>query len=440
MKTHSLLAALSAVVALPAFATMRPVAHWDVVPYQFVKEPFTAGVVAFYDKPFKVEFTVNGRKAGVAEKASVNDRTKVEEYWFTLDPAKINPEKLKENRLRLGAKVVAEDGTSHALPEIVLYWDLNNSLGSKKTIWLDQKDGNDYSDGTKERPVKTMRQAAKLAGDGGTIYLMKPGKYTAERIGGIKVRKYWMTIMPAPGLTRNDIKIKGGRTGCDKLHFKDVQIYSDVANGTAYALGGIDENSSCWIENCIVRDKGGRSAGRSYTFGNKLIGYVTGGETTEMGDGPRGRLMRNHVIKKISGDTFLGSNFLAVNCQVSDVDSTGVMEEPAFHRSQGIQGAWTHDVVIANVTASECACNGLIGLKLRDSVFSNVTLGTTGPAKRYVSRYAWEMENVWFDRVKVAGQEWEWFKATNHSGDFAPTDVRVTGCSFELPPPEEKEN
>ena len=49
MKTHSLLAALSAVVALPAFAAMRPVAHWDVIPHQLVKEPFKAGVVAFYD-------------------------------------------------------------------------------------------------------------------------------------------------------------------------------------------------------------------------------------------------------------------------------------------------------------------------------------------------------------------------------------------------------
>ena len=431
--------AFAALFAAPALSASRPVAQWDVIPYQFVKEPFKAGVVAFYDKPFKVEFTVNGRKVAEADKASMNDRMKVEEYWFTLDPAKFNPEKLKENRLRLGAKAVAEDGTSHTLPEILLYWNKDDSLGSKKTIWIDPKNGIDYSDGTKEHPVKTMRQAVKLAGDGGTVYLARPGNYTAERIGGVKVRKYWTTIMPAPGLSRDDIEIKGGRTGCDKLHFKGVQIYSDIVNGTAYALGGIDENSSCWVEDCVIRDKGGRSSGRSYTFGNKIIGYVTGGETVDMGDGPRGRLMRNHSIKTISCDTFLGSDFLAVNCQVSDVDSSGVMDEPAFHRSQGIQGAWTHDVIIANVTASECACNGLIGLKLRDSVFSNVTLETIGPERRFLSRYAWEMENVWFDRVKVTGQEWVWFKATNHNGDFTPTDVRVTGCSFELPPPEEKE-
>ena len=94
--------AFASLFAAPAFSAMRPVAQWDVVPYQLVKEPFKAGVVAFYDKPFKVEFSVNGRKVAEADKASLNDRTKVEEYWFTLDPAKFNPEKLKENRLREG--------------------------------------------------------------------------------------------------------------------------------------------------------------------------------------------------------------------------------------------------------------------------------------------------------------------------------------------------
>ena len=426
-------ACLAVLAALPASAARRPVAQWDVVPFQRVQKPFQAGVVAFYDKPFTVEFSVNGRKVAVADKATLNARTKVVEHWFTLDPAQFSPDKLRENELRLGAKAVAEDGTSHALPEIVLYWDGDRALGSTKTIWLDPKEGIDYSEGTKERPVKTMRQAVKLAGDGGTVYLAKPGAYSVERVGGGNGRKYWTTIRPAPGLARKDIQIRGGRTGCDKLHFLDVQIFSDIVSGTAYALGGVDEKSICWLENCIVRDRGGRSVGRSYTFGNKLVGYVTGGATTEMGDGPRCRLVRNHVIKAISGDAFTGTDLLAVNCRLTDVNSGGVMDEPAFHRSQSARGAWTSDVILANITASDCACNGFIGLRLRDSVFSNVTFDAAGPEGRFVSRYAWEMENVWFDRVKVAGQPWIWFKSTNRSGDFAPTDVRVTDCSFEMP-------
>lgn len=435
MLSHLFAAALAALVAAGAFAAARPVAQWDVIPYQRISEPFKAGVVAFYDKPFHVDFFVNGKKVASSDKKSLNDRTKTEEHWFVLDPSGFDAGSLKDRVLKLGAKAVADDGASYRIPDIVLYWDGDGKTGSKKVVWVDPKDGIDFSVGTKEKPVKTLRQAVKIAGDGGTIRLLRAGMYTAERVGGGNGRKYWTTIMPGDGLKRKDIHIKGGRTGCDKLHFKDVMIFSDITSGVSYALGGVDENSVCWLEGCLVRDKGGRSAGRSYTFGNKMTGYVTGGVTMEMGDGPRGKIVRGHLIKNISGDAFTGEDCLAINCKLDDVDCTGVMDEPAFHRSQGIQGAWTHDVILANITASQCGCNGFIGLKLRDSAFSNITLDTIGPEHRFVSRYAWEMENVWFDRVNVTGQEWVWFKATNHNGNYTPIDVRVTDCSFQLPKP-----
>ena len=422
-----------------AFSASRPVAQWDVVPSQRIGEPFNAGVVALYDKPFFVEFTINGRQAAKVEQPTMNDRTKVVEHWFTIDPASFDCSKLRENQLVVGAKAVAEDGTSYTLPKLLLYCDKDGTLGSKKVIWVDQEDGIDYNDGSRETPVKTLKQAIRRAGDGGTILLSKPGVYPVERIGGGNGRKYWTTITPAPGLSRKDVRIKGARTGCDKLKFKDLQIFCDVEAGQGYALAGVDEKSSCWLDGCIVRNKSGRSVANTFVFGNRLVGYVTGGATTEMANGPCCKLVRNHVIKAISADAFSCSDSLAVNCKLIDVESSGVVDEPAFHRSHGSLGAWTHDVILANITASACECNGFIGMKLRDSAFSNITLETIGPERRFVPRYAWEMENVWFDRVKVTGQKWIWFKAENHNGDFAPTDVRVTGCSFELPPPEPEE-
>lgn len=436
MKTVHVISLLAVLAGATAFSAMRPVAQWDVIPCQRLKEPFKAGVVAFYDKPFYVEFTINGKKVAKVDEPTMNDRTKVVEHWFTIDPASFDIAKLKENKLVVGARAVAEDGTSHRLPDILLYCDKDGNLGSAKTIWIDQTDGIDYNDGSRESPVKTMKQAVKRAGDGGTVYLSKPGVYPVERIGGGNDRKYWTTIRPAPGLTRKDVRIKGARTGCDKLRFKDVQILCDIDIGQGYALAGVDDKSSCWLEDCIVRNKGGRSVANTFVFGNRLIGYVTGGATTEMSNGPCCKIVRNHLIKSISADAFTADDCLAINCRLIDVKASGIVEEPAFHRSQGLYGAWVHDVILANITATGCECNGFIGLKLRDSVFSNITLDTTGPARRFVSRYAWEMENVWFDHVKVTGQEWIWFKAENHKGDFAPTDVRVTGCSFALPPPE----
>ena len=94
MQRTLLLAALVLAASRGAFAAPRPVAQWDVVPFQRVSEPFKAGVVAFYDKPFHVEFTVNGKAAASVDRKSMNDRTKVEEHWFLLDPAKIDPASL----------------------------------------------------------------------------------------------------------------------------------------------------------------------------------------------------------------------------------------------------------------------------------------------------------------------------------------------------------
>ena len=40
----------------------RPVARWDVVPYQRIDGVFKAGVVAFHDEGVQVVFEVAGKK------------------------------------------------------------------------------------------------------------------------------------------------------------------------------------------------------------------------------------------------------------------------------------------------------------------------------------------------------------------------------------------
>ena len=75
MKSALVISLLAVLVGATAFSAMRPVAQWDAVPYQRLKEPFKAGVVAFYDKPFYVEFTINGKKAAKVTEPTMNDRT-----------------------------------------------------------------------------------------------------------------------------------------------------------------------------------------------------------------------------------------------------------------------------------------------------------------------------------------------------------------------------
>ena len=125
-----------------------------------------------------------------------------------------------------------------------------------------------------------------------------------------------------------------------------------------------------------------------------------------------------------------------MNCRVSGIDSLGVVENPALVRSQAPMGEWTHDVILANIKVEGCNCNAFTGARLRDSVFSNIAVDAAGDEK-YESRYSAEVENVWFDNVRVGDQRWVWTKTDSQTGDFRPVDVRITGCSFELPKKEE---
>src|SRR5690349_2275696 len=86
----------NAFVTLPASAAnpkaTMPVTAWDVVPYQVFDKPFNAGVVAFHETGCKVEFTVlaGGKEVPAAGKTAanptLNEQTKVWEYWIALDP------------------------------------------------------------------------------------------------------------------------------------------------------------------------------------------------------------------------------------------------------------------------------------------------------------------------------------------------------------------
>ena len=180
-------------LAAGALFAGRPVARWDVIPYQRVSSVFKAGVVAFHEKDVTVEFTVNGKPAHTATKPELNGRTKVWEFVFPFDAAKY-----PDGPVRLGAKVTAEGAAPYALPEIELYANSKKTQGSRKAAWVDPKDGNEFADGSKEHPVKSIKQAVQKCGDGGTVYLL-PGTYQAKMIGGGKDRRFWTRIMPDYG-------------------------------------------------------------------------------------------------------------------------------------------------------------------------------------------------------------------------------------------------
>ncbi|MBQ6136868.1 MAG: hypothetical protein IJI73_05825 [Kiritimatiellae bacterium] len=415
-------AAFAAFAASAAFAG-RPVAKWDVVPYQRVEGVFKAGVVAFHEKSVKVEFSVDGKKAFTAEAPTLNDRTGVWEFVFPFDAAKF-----KDGPVTLGAKAVAETGESYSLPPLSMYANAGKTLGSDKIAWVDPKNGNEFSTGlSREQAVKTIRQAVQKAGDGGTVYLL-PGDYQARMIGGGKARKYWTLLTPAPGVERSQVKFSRGRTGTDKLIFRNVELYCDCADGDSSIILGEGGKSVAWFDNCRFYNKQGRHGGNTSLFGNRLHAYITGGVTEDIGNGPCCEFVRGHEIRNIACDAFTYNGCLVVNCTVDGIDAgAGAAFDPDLFNGFAVAPKWCEDNILYNVKATNCRCRGLSGQRLRNSAFVNVVFQGTGGDLVY-SRFSEDMDNVLFAHMTLVDQKWQWMQTKNGRGDFKPKDVRFLNC------------
>lgn len=411
---------LSAVLAGAAFAA-RPIARWDVVPYQRISGTFKAGVVAFHEKSVQVEFSVNGKKEYTAERPTLNTRTKVWEYVFAFDATKC-----RDGLVKIGATAIVDGEAPYQLPDLEMYANSKKTQGSRKCVWVDPKDGNEFAEGTKDAPVKSLKQAVAKAGDGGTVFLY-PGRYQAKMIGGGKDNKYWTLLMPAKGVKRSQVKIQGGRTGTDKLHFKNVEFFSEQTDGYGAIIMGEGGETMGWFDNCKFYNKAGRYAGSVSVFGNKMRAFVTGGSTSEVANGPQCELVRGHEISSVACDALPFDNTLVVNTTVSDIDATGTPGDPDLFNGFAPGKSWVGDVILYNVKATDVKAKGLSGRRLRDSAFVNVSVESTGGTLVY-SRFCEEIENCLFMQVSLVDQAVQLMKTKNGSIDFLPTDVRFYNC------------
>lgn len=407
----------------------RPVAAWDVVPHQRVDGTFTAGVVAFHDRAVKVEFTINGRKFGNAVEApALNARTGVEEFVLPFPAGKLS-EKLGDREYTLGAKVFVEGETPYELPALTIYANAKGSLGSKKTIWVDSGNGNEFAAGDKTSPVKTLARAVKMAGDGGTVYL-KEGSYNLRLLGGGFERKFWTLITPAPGVDRNAVKVFAGRPGTEKLHFKDLNLYCsyDVGEYGSVVMGE-GGKTSAWFDNCNFTNLKGRHAGEAYPFGNKLVAYVTGGATYEIMYGPSSAvLMRGHTVKSVATNALPGENALVVNCRVDDVKAADGAASDLI-TSIATHPDWAGNLIVSGLKASNLSCRIFSFRRVRDSAFVDVAFDIDGSNGAY-SNIAGETENLLFSNVTLPVQELKLARSKDGRGDFKPTGVIMKKCTL----------
>ena len=398
----------------------RPVARWDVIPHQLAEGVFKVGVVTFHETGVDVLFTVNGKKVWKAKRATMNERTGVVEYVYPFDASK-HP----DGPVTIGATVTAGDGGKYDLPDLPLYANSNKTLGSKKIVWVDAANGNEFADGSKETPVKTIAVGVRKAGDGGVVYLL-PGTYDMKLIGGGKNRLYWTTVRPAPGVKREQVRVEGGRSGTEKLRFQNLDLFSNVEPGENRGLAiGEGGGTMAWFDNCVMHNLKGRTSGISKPFANKLRAFVTGGVTTEMTFGPGAEIVRAHRIDKISGEAFTGGNLLAVNVKVNDIDPAGSeIVEADLYQGFAQRPHWTGDVILYGIEATECRCRGIVGRQLRDAAFVDIKFQNLGNAL-CVTRFSQGLENVLFARLDMVDQAWEWMRQDSGRENVWPRNVRL---------------
>ena len=413
---RTLLLPLLALAAAPALAA-RPVARWDVVPDQRVSGVFRAGVCAFHEDGVSVEFSLGGQLVCVADAPTPNPRTGVWEYVFPVDTAS-----LPDGPIVLGARAVSLGATQeeYVLPDLPLFANGGGSLSVADTLWVDSASGDDAAEGTEAAPLATLAAAVRRIPAGGTV-LLKAGEYSAGGLGGGSNRDYWTTVAAAPGVARDDVQIAKGRPGTQRLRFRGVSLYCDAESSYTAILDGENGNHIVWLDDCKTYNRRGRWAANANVFGNRYVGYVTGGLTTELNNGPDARLVRGHEVRTIASDVWTGTDKLVVNCTASDVDGGSTGAHPDFHQSHAEEPNWVHDVILYNVTGYNCKCQGLFGLRLRDSAFVNVVFERTVESD-FLTQYSGPMENVLFAHVTLVNQNWLW------RDGYAPVDVRVLDC------------
>jgi hypothetical protein len=344
----------------------KVMARWDVVPFQTFTGKFQIGVVAFHINGIdRVEFSAKGGAWAVVRQMHRNPQTGVMEYTAELDAEDFGDE-LVEIRARVYPKTagvprvlggVLEDTDAANRGEHSV-WLMANAGGSlANPVRYVSTTGSDANDGlTLGTAFATTNQAAysmtQVHGnsDGGTIFLAA-GTYNlngSEFFNNSITVNRWMTLKPAPGVSRDQVTI----SGTSGSGFNSKLIKFENLNVTGVITTGGPLVDYVWLHNCILTGPG-RDVG-SITPPSAWKGsFATGCRFTDCSNAATDfRLVRSTTVERVGGDSFSNSGLVA-NCTTHDLDpasQVGVYH-PDVYQSVG----FAENVIVYGVRASQIA-------------------------------------------------------------------------------------
>lgn len=306
------------------------IARWDAVPFQVVKSALRIGVVAYHRNGIaKVSFSANGGAWVDINERSINPDTGISEYWAALQASNFPDGKVEVRAIAypkgagkprlLAGTYQASAGASPALDGVysLILW--TNAYGSfdRPEMFVSSAGSDITGDGSAATPYQTLARAAQSlqetfgSVDGATIFCY-PGEYSFSMKWGYtfaSASERMLTIMPAAGVTREQVVISAGRPKVGKVHLLDVTLKTDETGN--FYLGYTDLIPDLWLEGVKVSALNGRYTPNSSSVLIKANTYVTESEWSDTPDGPVGSiLVRNSLISKIKSDLVSGSQII----------------------------------------------------------------------------------------------------------------------------------
>ncbi|MCY2954912.1 MAG: fibronectin type III domain-containing protein, partial [Planctomycetota bacterium] len=223
----------------------KAIARWDVVPYQTFTTDFAVGIPAFHINGIdRVEFSVNSGPWMAVRKMTLNPQSNVVEYWAMLKASEF----AQDGAVEVRAVAYPTVGVARVLDSLALYANCNGTL-TPAAIWVSTTGSNQTGDGSQAKPFATIEKATEAAPIGGDVCLM-PGQYLmTERIVGYRNDgARWVTVRPAPGVTRQEVAVIVGNSSmrAGKLHLRNVKL--DFTAGCPMDNSG----RGLWLDNCDV--------------------------------------------------------------------------------------------------------------------------------------------------------------------------------------------
>ncbi|HDR68554.1 MAG TPA: hypothetical protein ENN61_05830 [Bacteroidaceae bacterium] len=301
----------------------KPVARWDVVPYQRIKygSSMKIGVIAF-SKPGinRVVITPSGQGYSGGAKTvtamTLNDRTGVYEYWTTLSAGEFTG----NGAITVSAVVYDNDNNSRSLSLSLIVEGA--SAYSPKVAWVDATRGNDSTGtvGNQSAPYRTIgaavaaAQTANGGSSNGNIIYLQEGTYSVSGVSA-NTSSEWLTITKSATADRSKVIINTGQLRTGYLKYDSVTLQSR-GSGLWVAT---EASTRLWTNNCRKIGSGRWVSGSNPVSYSDFDNHYSTNTFTYNVDYAYNRmaLVRGAEIVSIGNDAFENTPFI-VNTTLTD--------------------------------------------------------------------------------------------------------------------------